>query len=64
MFNSQSVQSIKGKYQEYKPCGCNMINVVHGIDKTSQPYHIFRGEDCREMFVQHLAAMKRTRLTK
>ena len=44
------------KYQHHRPCGF-MLNVVNAIDGSSEP-HLYRGEDCMEVFTKKLMEVK------
>ena len=44
------------KYQHHRPCGF-MINAVNAIDGTSES-HLYRGEDCMEVFTKKLMEVK------
>ena len=44
------------KYQHHRPCGF-MLNVVNAIDGSSEP-HLYRGEDCMEVFTKKLMEIK------
>ena len=43
-------------YQHHRPCGF-MLNLVSSIDGSSKPF-LYRGEDCRDVFVKKIIDIK------